>query len=105
MHENVILFTDILYFNRIYFLHAMSQKVGARASQVIPDRFKEPLLCFVQEAMNFYQEHDFNINLIDTDLEFDSIKNYTGINMIIVDIDSHIYLYERYTRSRKERVC
>ena len=105
LHKNVRLFIDVLCVNRTPFLHAMSEKLGVRLLQVFPNQLKELLLCFAQEAMNLYQNHNFNINIIDVNLEIDSIKNPTGITMSIFDIESHIHPAECSTRTSKERMC
>ena len=93
-----------LHVDIIPFLNATSETLGARASQVLPERFKELLLRFLQEAMIFYQQNNFNIDLIDTYIEFDSIKNSIGITMSIVEADSHVHLAEISTLITKERV-
>ena len=82
----------------------MSETLDARELQVLPDQFKELLLSFAQEVIKLYQQHNFNINLIDSDIGLDSIKNSTDITMRIVNASRHAHPDELSARTTKERV-
>ena len=54
-NESIRLFIEFLRINEIIFSHAMTETLGVRVSQTLPNRFKESLLLFAQEVMSFYQ--------------------------------------------------
>ena len=44
IHKNIRLFIDIFFVNSILFLHSISQHIGLRTAEVLPDRYADSLL-------------------------------------------------------------
>ena len=59
---------------------------------------------FINKVVLFYKQHNFIINLIDTDLEFKSIKELLDVTINIIDPFEHIYPADQSMRTLKEEI-
>jgi len=96
IHKDVRLFIDIFFINGIPFLHSISQNIGLRTAEVLPDRYIDSILSQLKKAINTYTDNGFNIKLIDADLEFSSIEfrvkidnKLVPVNILDVDTKNH----------------
>ena len=93
IHHKVQLFVDVFFVNGIPFLHSISENIGLRTSEVLPDRYADSLLKYVDAAIDIYTRNGFKVSLIDADLEFASIEFRVLIDGVavpfnIIDIDT-----------------
>ena len=95
----------LFHVNRIPFLRITPERLGVRTSQVLSERLKESLLLFAQEVMSFFEQHNYNANPADADLEFNYFKNSTDITMIIVYVVSHYHPDKFFACTTKELCC
>ena len=86
------------------FLHTISETLGLRTSQILPDCFEESSLQFINETINFYALHNFEVKLIDANLKFKLIKDLTCIAMNLIDLESNAHPAERSIHTVKERL-
>ena len=95
LHKQLILFVDVLYMNRMPFLHTMSEMLGVRTSQVLPSRFKDNLLEFIKEIVSLCKNDSYEVELIGADLEFKPTKDLINVSMRMIDPNDHVHLAER----------
>ena len=85
-------------------MHSMSENIGLRTSDVMPDREDPTILRFTKSIINTHHKQGFEVKTIDVDLEFDSLKEKLSIPVNVVDKNTHVHAVERSIRTIKERI-
>ena len=80
MHDETRLFIDILFVNRIPFLYSILQNIRLITGRVLPNRYTESILKKILLTLETYANNSITIKLMDTNLDFSSIKFQVSIS-------------------------
>ena len=104
-HRNVQLFVDVMFINRIPFLHVKSESLKFQTSTYMNSLTKESLRQGILQVIEVYKRRKFNVEYIDADLQFECIENdIENVEFDIVDADDHVNVIERAIRTVKENI-
>ena len=105
-HQNIELFIDFLYVNKIPFLHTKSKNINFLTIQHHGSRKIKGVTTGLTETLQIYRKRGFNITTIHADNEFNKhaiIEAVRPTTMQIYARNEHVGVAERSIRTLKER--
>jgi len=97
---------DIMYINEIPFIMTTSRTIHFGTAELIKNETKSTIIKSLQQIINTYHGHGFEIKHILGDRQFECIRSHMepqGINLNITSRDEHVPKIERFIRTVKER--
>ena len=100
--KNMRLFVDVIYMNKIPFLHTISKNADFRTLSYLKVETKMSLFKALEKVIKKYNDSGLIVKFINTDMQFEYLEDDFGnINFEIVDTDNYAHSMEHSIRMIK----